>query len=125
MVSILDSITSLISSIFTGIMSIFTGILALFQHAFNIIFGIIGSLFAAVGTAVSGLAQTFEGLLKFLFSRFALAKAFPTQVENRKLLTAFAQIGNIVVIGMLLGAVFLYTIFVRPGASRTSTKKVN
>jgi phage-related protein len=61
MASLTDSLASFIASIFHAI-------LALFQHLLNAVFGVIQSLFAAVGTAISGLAQTFQALFKFLLS---------------------------------------------------------
>lgn len=68
MPSVVDSIGSLISSLLGAVASVLSGILGLFQNFFNIILGVIQTAFSAVGTAVSGLAKTFEGLLKFLLS---------------------------------------------------------
>lgn len=105
MPSLVDSLGSLISGIFHTITAALGSILAVFQGIFNTILGVIQAVFAAFGTAISSLAQTFEGLTKFLLS-------------------------NIVVIGALVGAFFLYSLYQqRNGRSVTSapstSKKIN
>jgi len=96
---------SLISSISDIISGIFGSIVAVFQTIFNAILGVFQTLLAAVGTTVSGLAHTFEGLIKFF-------------------------LGNIVVIGTVVGAFFLYAIYQqRNGRSvaqaPSGSKKIN
>jgi len=101
MPSFLDSIGNLIAGIFNTITAALGSILAVFQGIFNAILGVISTAFAAVGTAISGLFQTFEGLTKFLLS-------------------------NIVVIGALIGAFFLYSLYQqRNGRPVTTNKKIN
>ena len=70
MPSVTNSITSILESILNTITSLFTGVLAIFQHILNIFLGVFQTTFAAVGQAISGLAQTFQGLLKFLLSEY-------------------------------------------------------
>jgi len=105
MPSFINSIESLIAGIFNTITAALGSILAVFQGIFNAILGVISTAFAAVGTAVSGLAETFAGLTKFLLS-------------------------NIVVIGSLVGAFFLYSLYQQRNgrpvtAAPAGTKKAN
>jgi len=104
MPSLIDSLGNFVSSIFGAITAVFSSILAVFQSLVTTVFGIIQTAFAAVGTMISGLAQTFEGLLKFLLS-------------------------NIVVIGGIVGALFLYGVYQqrngKPITAAPATKKVN
>lgn len=109
MPSLVDQLGSLISSIFHTITAIFGSILAVFQSIFNAILGVIQTAFAVVGTAISGLAQTFEGLVKFLLGEY-----FPRYTEilgdwSSQKLTS--DTGNIVVIGGLVAAFFLYSLY--------------
>jgi len=100
MPSLVDSITSFISAIFATITSALSGVVALFQHLLNTVLSVVSTLLSSVGTAVAGLAQTFEGLLKFLLS-------------------------NILVIGVLIGAVFLYGVYQQRAGKPVTAKKVN
>lgn len=123
MPSLLDNLGSLISSIFGAITSVIGSILAVFQGILNTILGVIQTAFAAIGTTISGLAQTFEGLLKFLLSRFPLIRE---QADSR----ADWYTGNILVIGAVVGALFLYGVYQqRNGKAVTQrpagTKKIN
>jgi len=123
MPSLIDSIGNFISSIFGAITAVFSSILAVFQSLFGAIFGVFRSLLAAVGTMVSGLAQTFEGLLKFLFSKF-------DDISKWRIDANQGDVGNIVVIGAIVGALFLYGVYMqRNGQSVTAApgkgKKVN
>jgi phage-related protein len=115
MPSVTSSITDLIGSIISVITSAISGVLGLFQHLFSTIFGIIQTLFAAVGTSIAGLAQTFEGLLKFLLSEYHYSI---TGVQN-----AYVDIGNILVIGLVLAALFLYSMYQQRGGKPISAKK--
>jgi phage-related protein len=125
MPSVTSSLSDLVGSIVSAITSIFTGILGLFQHLFNTIFGIIGTLFSAVGTSIAGLAQTFEGLLKFLLSK--LPSAASRLVALRHWVDEFqnsnAVAGNILVIGIVLAALFIYSIYQQKGSKPITAKK--
>jgi phage-related protein len=125
MPSVTSSITDLIGSIVSAITSIFTGILGLFQHLFNTVFGIISTLFAAVGTTIAGLAQTFEGLLKFLLSEFpsATSKLIALRHWVDELQNSNAVTGNILVIGLVLAALFIYSIYQQRGGKPITAKK--
>jgi hypothetical protein len=117
MPSLVDSIGNLIAGIFNTITAALGSILAVFQGILNAILGVISTAFAAVGTAISGLAQTFEGLTKFLLSKY------PSLYHVCHVLTSA---GNIVVIGGLIGAFFLYSfIQQRNGRPVTTNKKIN
>ncbi|PMD27656.1 hypothetical protein NA56DRAFT_142610 [Hyaloscypha hepaticicola] len=105
MPSLVDSIGNFISSIFGAITAVMSSIVAVFQSLISTVFGIIQSLFAAVGTMVSSLAHTFEDLVKFFLS-------------------------NIVVIGGILAALFLYGVYQQRNgqpitAAPAKNKKVN
>jgi uncharacterized membrane protein len=115
MPSVTSSITDLIGSIMSAITSALSGVLGLFQHLSNTIFGIIQTLFAAVGTSIAGLAQTFEGLLKFLLSEYHYNI---TAIQN-----ADVVIGNILVIGLVLAALFLYSLYQQRGGKPITAKK--
>lgn len=106
MPSLLDNLGSLISSIVNGITAIIGSILAVFQTILNTIFGVIGSAFSAVGTMIAGLAQTFEGVLKFLLSELS-SSCYLSVVA----LEANHHVGNILVIGAIVGALFLYGVY--------------
>lgn len=132
MPSLTDSISSFISSIFTALTSVLTSILAIFQHFFNAIIGVITTAFAAVGTTLSGLAQTFEGLIKFLLSTSAptfLAYARSTSIgryslEDEPDAKLVAYVGNILIIGVVVGGLFLYGVYnQRQGRSVTAAPK--
>jgi phage-related protein len=125
MASVTSSIADLIGSIVSAITSIFRGILALFQHLFNTIFGIVGTLFSAVGTSISGLAQTFEGLLKFLLSEFpsAASKLGALRHWVDELQSSNAVIGNILIVGLVLAALFIYSIYQQRGGKPITAKK--
>lgn len=62
-------------------------------------------MFAAVGTAISGLTQTFEGLVKFLLSKYL------PQMRDWASVKLTSDAGNIVVIGGLVAAFFLYSMY--------------
>jgi len=92
---------SIVTQLSNLVSSIIGSIVAVFQTLINTILGVIGSLFSAVGTMVSGLAHTFEGLTKFLLS-------------------------NILVIGAVVGALFLYGVYQqRQGGAPITAKKTN
>lgn len=59
-----------------------------------------------MGTMISGLAQTFEGLLKFLLSKYSILVQEDWEVNANS-----CSIGNIVVIGVVIGALFLYGVY--------------
>ena len=103
MPSLVDSLGNFISSIFGAITAVLSSILAVYQSLISTVFGVIQTAFAAVGTMVSGLAQTFEGLLKFFLSKF-----YHT-FGGFHIDTVAA--GNIVVIGGIVGALFLYGVY--------------
>jgi phage-related protein len=122
MPSLVDSIGNFISSIFGAITAIMSSIVAVFQSLISTVFGIIQSLFAAVGTMVSGLAHTFEGLVKFFLSKLRLT--------FDDLGTETVTVGNIVVIGGILAALFLYGVYQQRNgqpitAAPAKNKKVN
>ncbi|KAH8791990.1 hypothetical protein BGZ57DRAFT_562089 [Hyaloscypha finlandica] len=105
MPSLVDSLGNFISSIFGAITAVLSSILAVFQSLVSAIWGIISTAFAAVGTMASGLAHTFEGLVKFLLS-------------------------NIVVIGGIVAALFVYGAYQQRNgrpitAAPAKNKKVN
>jgi len=122
MPSLIDSLGSFISSIFGAITAVLSSILAVFQSLVGTIWGIISTAFAAVGTMVSGLAQTFEGLVKFFLSKLRLPTVGP--------FTNTAIAGNIVVIGGIVAALFLYGVYQQRNgrpitAAPGKNKKVN
>lgn len=122
MPSLIDSLGNFVSSIFGAITAVLSSILAVFQSLFSTVFGIIQTAFAAVGTMISGLVQTFEGLLKFFLSKF--------HVTFVDLYTNTVAAGNIVVIGGILAALFLYGVYQQRNgqpitAAPAKNKKVN
>jgi|SRR5450432_3475764 phage-related protein len=121
MPSVIDSLTSFISSILSAIASAFSGIIGLFQGLLNAIFGVIGTLFSAVGTSIAGLTQTFEGLLKLLLSKSTLF------VKSLASIEAFTDLnmptGNILVIGLILAVLFIYSVYQQRGGRPITTKK--
>ncbi|TAQ89319.1 hypothetical protein B7494_g2337 [Chlorociboria aeruginascens] len=107
MPSVVDSLSSLVSSLFHAITATIGSIVAVFQSLLGAILGVFQTFFAAVGTAISGLAQTFEGLVKFL-------------------------LGNIVVIGGAIAAFVAYSWYqqrsgrtVSQAPAPVTAKKVN
>lgn len=125
MPSVTSSINDLIGSIVSAITSIFTGILGIFQHLFNTIFGVVGTLFSAVGTSIAGLAQTFEGLLKFLLSESPSAASNIVAMRHwvDELQRSNAVIGNILVIGIVIAALFIYSVYQQRGGKPITAKK--
>ena len=124
MPSLVDQLGSLVSSIFHAITAALGSIVAVFQSLLNAILGVIQTMFAALGTAVSGLAQTFEGLVKFLLGEFL----HETKRWCAQILTL--ETGNIVVIGGVVAAFFLYAMYQqrngRPvAAAPAKSKKIN
>jgi phage-related protein len=122
MPSLIDSVGNFVSSIFGAITAVLSSILAVFQSLVSAIWGIITTAFAAVGTMASGLAQTFEGLVKFLLSMLRLPSA--------GLNTNTATAGNIVVIGGIVAALFVYGAYQQRNgrpiiAAPAKSKKVN
>jgi phage-related protein len=105
MPSLVESLSNLFSSIFHAITATLGSTLAVFQALFNTILGVVSTAFAAVGTMISGLAQTFDGLLKFLLSKYN--QLVPHNLAQR--LTGIE--GNIIVIGAVVGALFLYGVY--------------
>jgi hypothetical protein len=105
MPSIVDQLTSLVHAIFSTIVAALGSVVAVFQSILSAILGVIQTAFAAVGTAISGLAQTFEGLVKFLLGEFWHS----TNGYAHKL--TLGDTGNIVVIGGLIAAFFLYSLY--------------
>ena len=127
MPSVTNSVESIIGSIINAITSVFTGILAIFQHILNIFIGVFQTTFSAVGQAISGLAQTFQGLLRFL-----LSKLFSSASDSHKsdfVCTeeelALTEIGNILIIGVFVAALFLYGVYQQrtQGTGRVGTQK--
>ncbi len=124
MPSIVDQLGSLVSSIFHTITALLGSIVAVFQSILGAILGVIQTMFAAVGTAISGLAQTFEGLLKFL-----MGELNPQMTSLGVKLNS--DTGNIVVIGGLVAAFFLYSMHQQRSNGRPITaapakqKKIN
>jgi hypothetical protein len=101
---------------------VLSSILAVFQSLLNAVWGVISTAFAAVGTMISGLAQTFEGLLKFFLSKFHLSLI---SRETNEMVA-----GNIVVIGAIVGALFLYGVYQQRNgqpitAAPAKNKKIN
>jgi hypothetical protein len=115
MPSIINGIENLISSIFGAITAILQSILAVFQSIINAFIGIITTAFSALGTAVSGLAQTFEGLIKFVLSKSTTYTTTPP--------TTNCSLGNIVVIGVVVGAIFLYGVYNQRSGGAVKAKK--
>ena len=74
MPGLIDSLSSLVSSVFHTFTAALGSVLAVIQSLLNAILSVIQTAFAAVGGMLSGLAQTFEGLTKFLLSKFQLPK---------------------------------------------------
>ncbi len=126
MPSLLDNLGSLVASFFHAITAVLGSILAVFQTLLNTILGVIQTAFAAVGTTVSGLAQTFEGLLKFVLSKSTLLA-----IDSPLLSQANSYLaGNIVVIGTVVGGLFLYGVYQQRNgkpvtAAPAGTKKTN
>lgn len=124
MPSVVDQLGSLVSSIFHTITAALGSVVAVLQYLLNTILGVIQTMFAALGTAVSGLAQTFEGLVKFLLGGF-LPRMKGWCIERLTLDT-----GNIVVIGGLVAAFFLYSMYQQRNgrpvtAAPAKNKKIN
>ncbi len=122
MPSLVDSLGNFVSSIFGAIKAILTSILAVFQTLFNTLFDVLRTALSAVGTMISGLAQTFEGLFKFLLSGFRR----PLAIIFTKIVTS----GNIVVIGGVVAVIFLYGVYQQRNgrpitAAPAKNKKVN
>jgi phage-related protein len=122
MPSLVDSLGNFVSSIFGAITAILKSILAVFQSLFSTVIDVIRTAFAAVGTMISGLAQTFEGLLKFLLSKFDRI------LDNFYTNTVIS--GNIVVIGGIVAVIFLYGVYQQKNgrpitAAPAKNKKVN
>jgi ABC-type proline/glycine betaine transport system permease subunit len=109
MPSLVDSISSFVSSIFGAFASILNSILALFQNLLGMVFDLIRTAFASIGALISGLVHTFQGLFKFLLSE---SKQWEDEMQETKL-TVFA--GNILVIGGILAALFLYGVYMQRG----------
>lgn len=125
MPSVTNSVESILGSIINAITSLFTGILAIFQHILNIFIGVFQTTFSAVGQAISGLVQTFQGLLKFLLSKqtsLPLYRCLDGDSLNGKLT---GEIGNILIIGVFIAAIFLYGAYQQrtQGAGRIGTQK--
>lgn len=78
--SILDTLTSVLTSVLTSILGIF-------EHLLSLVWGVFAPFFDAVGTAISGLAQTFSGVLKFILSQptpaLALSRALDGEGEEK------------------------------------------
>ena len=105
MPSVIQQLSNLVGSLVNAITAVLGSILAVFQSILQAIFGVIQSIFAAVGTMIAGLAHTFEGLLKFLLSEYRYrAAGFLNNQLTRYL-------GNIVVIGVVIGGLFLYGVY--------------
>ena len=122
MPSLVDSLGNFVSSIFGAITAVLSSILAVFQSLLSTIFSVIQTAFAAVGTMISGLAQTFEGLVKFLLSKFHLPSV-DSRIDN-------VAAGNIVVIGGVVAALFLYGVYQQRNgrpvtAAPAKNKKIN
>ena len=107
MPSLIDQLGAFVHGIFSTIVAAFGSILAVFQSILSAILGVIQTMFAALGTAISGLAQTFEGLVKFLLGEFTKSQE-RLGVWDMKLTM---DVGNIVVIGVLVAAFFLYSVY--------------
>ncbi len=134
MPSVIDSIGSLISSIMGAITSTLSGILGLFQDLFTAIFGVISTMFAALGTSIAGLTKTFEGLFRFFLSKFKyhpeLADIWQKlqQYKDGKISVAdvfLNHTGNPLVIGVVLAALFVYSLYQQRGGKPITTKKMN
>ncbi|TVY85075.1 hypothetical protein LSUE1_G000795 [Lachnellula suecica] len=101
MPSLVESLGNFVASIFHAFTAVLGSIAAVFQSTFSAIIGVFQTALSAVGTTISGLAHTFEGLVKFLLS-------------------------NIVVIGVLAAGFVGYTVYQqRQGRAVTTGKKVN
>ncbi|KAG0645945.1 hypothetical protein D0Z07_7995 [Hyphodiscus hymeniophilus] len=111
MPSIFDQLGSLVHGIFSTIVAAFGSILAVFQSILNAILGVFQTLLSAVGTTISGLAHTFEGLLKFLLSEFANMSHGRWVRGDAVWNMLTTDAGNIVVIGGLVAAFFLYAVY--------------
>ena len=131
MPSLIESLGHFIASIFHAITAALGSVLAVFQSIFNAILGVIATAFDAVGTTVKGLANTFEGLFKFLLSEsqpiFACLEKVKGIVERARLTN---DTGNIVVIGGVVAVFFLYTMYQQRNgrpvtAAPAGRKKIN
>lgn len=115
MPSIFEQFGALISSIFHTLEAALGSVIAVFQSILSTIFNLIGTLFDMVGTAIKGLAETFEGLLKFFFGEILT-------FDHHILFTDAIFVGNIVVIGALIGAFFLYSLYQQRSGRSISSK---
>ncbi|RAL67154.1 hypothetical protein DID88_007932 [Monilinia fructigena] len=76
MPSLAESIFNLISSITNAITATFSSIIAVFQSILHTILGLINAIFSAIGAVITGIAQTFEVLLKFLLNNAIVIGSF-------------------------------------------------
>jgi uncharacterized membrane-anchored protein len=124
MPGLVDSLSSLVSSVFHTFTAALGSVLAVIQSLLNAILSVIQTAFAAVGGMLSGLAQTFEGLTKFLLSKFQ-----PSQNDSARRRLTYEQ-GNLVVIGGLVVAFFVYSVYQQRNgrpitAAPAKQKKIN
>lgn len=132
MPSVITSIQNLFSAIFEGIGAVINGIFAVFQSILttvasvfqwilNTIFSIFNTILAMIGNAVSGVADVFGGLIKFLLSEFS--PLFPVSAVGGG--EADWIVGNIVVIGVIVAAVVLYGVYAQKNGQVKINKKTN
>ncbi|KFX96450.1 hypothetical protein O988_05301 [Pseudogymnoascus sp. VKM F-3808] len=105
MSTMIGSLTSLVTSIVQTVGAALQSVFVVFQYLLHAILGTIQAVFAAIWGAISGLAQTFEGLTKFLLS-------------------------NIILIGGVVAALVIYTTYQQrtrtsPSVAPAMQKKIN
>ena len=77
MSAIVKSLTSLVSSNAQTIGAALQSVYVVFQYLLHAILGTIKAVFAALWGAISGLARSFEGLIKLLLSMYLFFAPIP------------------------------------------------
>lgn len=127
MPTIIGSLTSLVSSIFQTVGAALQSVYAVFQTVLSSIISTIQVVFAVIWGAISNLAQTFEGLTRFLLGMYRIFEVYPNIYVPRFLFPIYPDIltgwtGNILVIGGAVAALVLYKAYQqRPPAKQKKT----
>lgn len=122
MPSLVESIGNLFSSIVGVITSIINSIFAVIQSFVNIILGIFGTALDAVGTTLKGLGNTFSGLIAFVLSKFLWAhQEKENEIELVRKLIIGDYLDNFIVIGSLVAAFVVYSVYVNRNGGRVGT----